>query len=287
VIQGSPYTEKLKEGFFGLKKRRVYKYIKDLNDKQDEELENIYMMINSDLQERKKLLLKITSYMNQVTQTEQMTAVTKWEETPITKQEVAEEKVIEKLHQSHEDVTVRLRDDIIEQLKKELISGYGEPWIIELRERLEQILMNQQIRERDFRSMPVPEHKGLIQNDMVIQQRLTIDASSFWEEDIENLLFPQQQWNTIVQENSNSSEMHTKVMMDVKTKKSLALENHAYDLRRKYIVGKIVGEQIRDNRGNSIATKGKVITDEILKKVEAEGKLTELIVNMIAQGLGD
>ena len=287
MIQGSPYTEKLKEGFFGLKKRRVYKYIKDLNDKQDEELENIYMMINSDLQERKKLLLKITSYMNQVTQTEQMTAVTKWEETPITKQEVAEEKVIEKLHQSHEDVTVRLRDDIIEQLKKELISGYGEPWIIELRERLEQILMNQQIRERDFRSMPVPEHKGLIQNDMVIQQRLTIDASSFWEEDIENLLFPQQQWNTIVQENSNSSEMHTKVMMDVKTKKSLALENHAYDLRRKYIVGKIVGEQIRDNRGNSIATKGKVITDEILKKVEAEGKLTELIVNMIAQGLGD
>ena len=52
-------------------------------------------------------------------------------------------------------------------------------------------------------------------------------------------------------------------------------------LRNKYIVGKLAGEDLYDSAGKTIASKKQVITPEIIEKAEQEGKLSELIINMI------
>jgi DivIVA domain-containing protein len=52
-----------------------------------------------------------------------------------------------------------------------------------------------------------------------------------------------------------------------------------------HILGKIVGRDLVDKAGSLIASKGEVISEEIVEKAENAGKLSELIINMAIPGV--
>lgn len=66
-------------------------------------------------------------------------------------------------------------------------------------------------------------------------------------------------------------------------RKSPAISDQGAYLRRKYIVGKIVGKDLKDDRGKLIARQDTEITELVLITAEQEGKLAELIVAMKLQ----
>lgn len=63
-------------------------------------------------------------------------------------------------------------------------------------------------------------------------------------------------------------------------------DEHAYNsesiekVKQRYMVGKIVGEDILDSRGNVIVKRHELITMEIIDRVEKAGKIVDLVVNM-------
>lgn len=73
--------------------------------------------------------------------------------------------------------------------------------------------------------------------------------------------------------NDNPINSSTLVSREIKT------------VRHKYIVGKLAGEDLTDSKGEILIRKNEIITPEIIDKSEREGKLAELIVNMIIPGL--
>jgi hypothetical protein len=58
-------------------------------------------------------------------------------------------------------------------------------------------------------------------------------------------------------------------------------------IKRNYIVGKLAGADIIDSQGRIILTKHFLITDNMIRRVQREGKLVELIVNMVMPERGD
>jgi DivIVA domain-containing protein len=52
------------------------------------------------------------------------------------------------------------------------------------------------------------------------------------------------------------------------------------NIRYRYLIGKIVGQDITDSSNAVIVQQDSLITSEIVEKVEAEGKLAELVINM-------
>lgn len=66
---------------------------------------------------------------------------------------------------------------------------------------------------------------------------------------------------------------------------SPAISAEINNIRFKYITGKLAGQDLLDANGKPIITKGEVITSEIVARVETEGKLPELIVNMVLPGM--
>jgi nitrogenase molybdenum-iron protein alpha/beta subunit len=76
------------------------------------------------------------------------------------------------------------------------------------------------------------------------------------------------------------------VILDSKTIENKPLEhkdmqNQIVNIRSKYLIGKIVGEDLMDGSGKLLAKNGLVITEDLIEKVDIEGKLPELILNMI------
>jgi len=61
---------------------------------------------------------------------------------------------------------------------------------------------------------------------------------------------------------------------------SKALASDINNIRSKYLIGKVTGEDLLDNEGKIIVPKDSLITNDIIKFAEEEGKLAELIVNM-------
>ena len=58
-------------------------------------------------------------------------------------------------------------------------------------------------------------------------------------------------------------------------------------MKERYIVGKRAGEDVYDSTGHMIVARNTVITREVIRQAEQEGKLVDLIVNMVIPGLGD
>ncbi|MBP1154241.1 MULTISPECIES: hypothetical protein [unclassified Paenibacillus] len=58
-------------------------------------------------------------------------------------------------------------------------------------------------------------------------------------------------------------------------------------IKNQYIVGNKAGEDIYDRNGQIIVSKNSVITSDVVTKAEAEGKMADLIVQMILPGFGD
>lgn len=52
------------------------------------------------------------------------------------------------------------------------------------------------------------------------------------------------------------------------------------EIKRKYIVGKISGKEIRDQQGRLIIAQNEIITEEVVDLADQHGKLVELIVHM-------
>lgn len=67
--------------------------------------------------------------------------------------------------------------------------------------------------------------------------------------------------------------------------RSPAVAAEISSIRYKYIVGKLAGEDLLDSNGKIIIAKNEKITPEIVTIAETEGKLPELIVNMIIPGM--
>jgi hypothetical protein len=67
----------------------------------------------------------------------------------------------------------------------------------------------------------------------------------------------------------------------VNLKTDEVLEDRLENIRLKYIVGKIVGEDLVDNKGTVIAIKDSLITAELIDIALMHGKLSELILNMM------
>lgn len=68
---------------------------------------------------------------------------------------------------------------------------------------------------------------------------------------------------------------------------SQAISEEIRQLRYKYIVGKIAGDDLYDRRGGLIIARNAVITADAVNKADREGKLADLIVSMIIPGLGE
>ncbi len=66
---------------------------------------------------------------------------------------------------------------------------------------------------------------------------------------------------------------------------SPAVAREIKTVRHKYVVGKLAGEDLLAGDGRLIIGKNEVITPEIIDRAEKEGKLAELIVNMVIPGL--
>lgn len=58
------------------------------------------------------------------------------------------------------------------------------------------------------------------------------------------------------------------------------MANKIKDVRLKYLVGKIVGEDLMDKTGKLLAKKGSTITELLVEIASIEGVLSELIINM-------
>lgn len=72
---------------------------------------------------------------------------------------------------------------------------------------------------------------------------------------------------------------------DKKVQASPAVEKEIKTIRHKYVVGKLAGEDLLDSGGKVIILKNELITPEVVEKAEMEGKLPELIINMVIPGL--
>jgi|GEM_PF-4828847 len=68
---------------------------------------------------------------------------------------------------------------------------------------------------------------------------------------------------------------------------SAAVSEEIRQLRRRYILGKLAGEDLADRSGRILIAKGQPITEAVMDAADREGKLAELIVNMVIPGLGD
>ena len=67
--------------------------------------------------------------------------------------------------------------------------------------------------------------------------------------------------------------------------KSPAVSQDINLILNKYLIGKIAGDDILDREGKFIVSKNSIITSDIVEKAEQEGKLAELIVNMLLPGM--
>lgn len=65
------------------------------------------------------------------------------------------------------------------------------------------------------------------------------------------------------------------------------LKSKIEDTRYKYMIGKIAGEELVDNFGEVIIQQGEVINLEHIEKAKEEGRLSELIINMIVPGMDE
>lgn len=76
-----------------------------------------------------------------------------------------------------------------------------------------------------------------------------------------------------------------KAVREDKLAGSSAVTAQINNIRYKYISGKAAGQDLYDQDGKLIIAKGEIITSEVIGKAEAEGKLPELIVNMVIPGM--
>ena len=81
-----------------------------------------------------------------------------------------------------------------------------------------------------------------------------------------------------------STESAISVQETLRTENS-RLTKDIEEIRQRYIVGKLAGEDLYDSNNSLIIAKNQAITADVISRAEREGKLAELIVNMIIPGM--
>lgn len=71
------------------------------------------------------------------------------------------------------------------------------------------------------------------------------------------------------------------IFLENKPVESKAVTSEIKNIRSKYLIGKIVGEDLMDKKGRLLAKKGSTITEDLIEIIDKEGKLAELILNMV------
>ncbi|WP_123039448.1 hypothetical protein [Cohnella candidum] len=73
----------------------------------------------------------------------------------------------------------------------------------------------------------------------------------------------------------------------VLSEESAALAEDIRQIKYKYIVGKIAGQDLSGHDGRILVRKNEVISEEHIELADREGKLADLIVSMRIPGLGE
>ena len=113
------------------------------------------------------------------------------------------------------------------------------------------------------------------------------EISNFWGVDFDEIdldCYHELQEKDDTKKNTNNVEKEGNGDVKVASKQEKAnktLENRIENIRLKYLVGKIVGEDLMDNKGIVIVSKNVMITEEVINIADEQGKLSELILNMI------
>lgn len=113
-------------------------------------------------------------------------------------------------------------------------------------------------------------------------------TSSFWGEDFDDSLEEILEASYEKYEPSNFYPSADTVEKNIKLKPLVQHKqiedsqepDKVKDIRLKYVVGKIVGEDLMDKEGKLLASKDSVITEALVEEATREGKLAELIINM-------
>ncbi|MDF2647830.1 MAG: hypothetical protein K0Q73_3635 [Paenibacillus sp.] len=303
TLPTNPFHFELKKGLFGLNPKQVAAYMKDLKKLQENELEEIRSEIQRMMEIRKKSQPVFPPYPDIDDHSDEVaTTMEVVEEVIETVEEIAEE-VIETIEEMAEEVLetteewkIKAEEEIRERLYIELKEKVKREWIEEQR-----AVRNEEKQEttRGLQAKVSPIHPMMPKAAVPqMKQRTSAIGGGFWEEDITHLLF---QPHSFKDENvpyplnyptplSVKNEEHTRPVKenyDYETKASPVIADHASQLRLKYIVGKMTGKDLTDSNGRLIAAQNTVITEEVIHMAEREGKLAELIVNMVIQGLGE
>ena len=84
-------------------------------------------------------------------------------------------------------------------------------------------------------------------------------------------------------ESEKKDELQKNEVKDTSLQKNVeskAIASEINNLRIKYLIGKVTGADLLDNKGNVIVAKNSLITNDIINIADKEGKLADLIVNM-------
>jgi hypothetical protein len=84
-----------------------------------------------------------------------------------------------------------------------------------------------------------------------------------------------------VKENKEITEVEHPQRQEEFHSKETSTNKDFNNLRYKYLIGNIAGEDLFDKNNNLIISRNSVINSEVVAKAENAGKLAELIVNMI------
>ncbi|MBP1154263.1 MULTISPECIES: hypothetical protein [unclassified Paenibacillus] len=319
-----------KKRLFGLNEKQAMAYIHDLFKMQDKELQQIYEEMNRLLEARETLRIKLAPYQTVVHRaTEAASAI----EIPVeVSKSAVEDEIKERLLLEIKETLIQ--SILKESILKESILLESRKLILEERQETRKELPAKVVSihhmkpkvsavERTVPSMqvkvsgpemvapPIQPQTSVTESAALPlkprasvpmmaapqkKQRMTVGGNSFWEEDIEQLLFEPHSWasHPMAYEMYYPSPERTEEAFHspahehhIETGKSQAVTDHTYELRKRYIVGKIAGADLKDNSGGWIIVKNAVITEEVLNRAEQEGKLAELIVNMVIRGLGE
>lgn len=206
--------------------------------------------------------------------------------------------------QFKEKFEAQIKDQLLLKLKNHLLTEQPdeteEDWR-EIQEIIRQKIMAGQKQIKSRSNVVAFQHKGRRQSMPNLtatpyKRRLTVNGTNFWDEDIESLLFQAD----VLYENEGVTYVpysgHPEMIVEsdsihqerfIESKQNPAITTQAYLLRKKYIVGKLAGADLKDSSGKIIVAKNEVITEEVMNQAEQQGKLAELIVNMTIPGLGE
>ncbi|NLI92053.1 MAG: hypothetical protein GX434_07525 [Peptococcaceae bacterium] len=153
-----------------------------------------------------------------------------------------------------------------------MLGGSANPKVDSIMKALEKKVLNDfpQNKNRRSDSVPktfVPKHSEL---DFSLQYP---ERSGFYEKE------------TAAGSLFNSVSMQKSQDMKEKGLSQEGLKTKIDNARYKYMIDKLAGEQLLDNSGEIILEKNERITLEHIEKAQREGKLSELIINMIIPGM--